>query len=683
MASCDHVPRMRRALLPLLMLLAIAAPAQAQSLQDRSDRGSAEEALEHVEQVIDDRGATDQRALTPALVDLARQKDDLSATDRRRARALLARPPDGTGVGAWSGLATASQAASCADHFCFHWVDNASYGDAPDLADGDLNGRPDYVDLVAKSFEQSYTTEVGTLGWRAPVSDGTRGGGNGLVDVYISDIGPTAYGYAVPETGSRSTYGYVVVDDDYNATEFPDYEDDPTIPVQATAAHEFNHILQYAYDADQDLWMLESTATWAEDEVFDDANDYLFYLNAWAARPDVPLTSPGDGQSPLSDDRKMYGSAIWNRWLERRYGAQVVRQAWSLSQANSVEGLGFAPAAYDKAIANSCGPGFTFEFNDFTASVAEWAAPNSGIDEGATFPPQVARAGTLALDGDAARFVDHAAFALYWVSPLPAGPLYLTGGLPAGTAGSIALVGRRPDGTMAKSLGLLDADGHVTVSLADAREFDRVTAVVTNADTAHDGFDTGTQDWDWRHDGRSATLAASSSAPTEPLAGPLPELAPCLPADPGPDPDPTPTTSPDPTATATATPTVTPTPTPPRTSVSLTRSTTNLATISRTGLLAFFARTNKAGRLTAKATFDRATAVRLKLGRRTTSAGPTVRRTFRAPARLKINVKLSPKVRAALKRQRGRTVSVKVRVSFTPSDGTSTVLRTLTLRLRR
>ena len=75
--------------------------------------------------------------------------------------------------------------------------------------------------------------------------------------------------------------------------------------------------------------------------------------------------------------------------------------------------------------------------------------------------------------------------------------------------------------------------------------------------------------------------------------------------------------------------------------------------------------------------------MRLKVGRRTTSVGPSVGRTFGSPARLKINVKLSRKVRSALKRRRDRTVPVKVAVTFTPSDGTSTVRRTITLRLKR
>jgi hypothetical protein len=142
------------------------------------------------------------------------------------------------------------------------------------------------------------------------------------------------------------------------------------------------------------------------------------------------------------------------------------------------------------------------------------------------------------------------------------------------------------------------------------------------------------------------------------------------------EPTPTPTA----TATPTATPTVTPTP-PPRTSLVLSRSTTKIASAVRTGFIALFARTNKAGRLSAKSTVDAATARRLKVGRRTTSTG-TARRTATAPSRLKLKVKLTKKSRAALKTQRTRALRVKVRVTLVPADGTAAVTRTISILLR-
>jgi len=98
-------------------------------------------------------------------------------------------------------------------------------------------------------------------------------------------------------------------------------------------------------------------------------------------------------------------------------------------------------------------------------------------------------------------------------------------------------------------------------------------------------------------------------------------------------------------------------------------------------VLSVFAQANKAGRYSAKATVDAKTAKRLKVGRRTTSAG-TGRRTATAPARLKVNIKLTRKLRAALKRNRKRAVKIKVAVTFLASDGTGAVRKTITIKLK-
>ena len=89
-----------------------------------------------------------------------------------------------------------------------------------------------------------------------------------------------------------------MLDNDYDPSQFPGYTD-PLAPMQVTAAHEYNHVLQYDYDAFQDTWMFESTATWAEEKVFDDGQR-LRLLPAARGRcePDEPITSPGDGVAP-------------------------------------------------------------------------------------------------------------------------------------------------------------------------------------------------------------------------------------------------------------------------------------------------------------------------------------------------------------------------------------------------
>jgi hypothetical protein len=38
-------------------------------------------------------------------------------------------------------------------------------------------------------------------------------------------------------------------------------------PLKVTAAHEFFHAVQFAYDIGEDGWLMESTATWMEEHV--------------------------------------------------------------------------------------------------------------------------------------------------------------------------------------------------------------------------------------------------------------------------------------------------------------------------------------------------------------------------------------------------------------------------------
>ena len=58
------------------------------------------------------------------------------------------------------------------------------------------------------------------------------------------------------------------------------------------------------------------------------------------------------------------------------------------------------------------------------------------------------------------------------------------------------------------------------------------------------------------------------------------------------------------------------------------------------------------------------------------------RRTATAPARLRVSVKLTRKLRAALKRYPRRDTKIRVQVTFTPVDGTRAVVRTISIVLK-
>ena len=274
----------------LLALLFSAAPAQA--AQDartrdlRTNRAAAERALAQAQRIAAGQGVRTGRELSEALRALAARLPALSPSDREAAEGLLARPTDPGDTGQVGGPYTVASVKDCTSaSFCIHWVQSTD--DAPSLADGpDAGTRPDYIDLMIASFEQTRAVENGALAWLAPESDGTRGG-DGKTDVYVKELGDFGlYGYASMDpgqSGDNRRFAFLAMDNDYAADEFPQYAGDPTKPVQVTAAHEYNHVLQFGYDFNQDTWMFESTATWMEEKVFPAVDDYLQYMAAgWA-----------------------------------------------------------------------------------------------------------------------------------------------------------------------------------------------------------------------------------------------------------------------------------------------------------------------------------------------------------------------------------------------------------------
>jgi len=116
------------------------------------------------------------------------------------------------------------------------------------------------------------------------------------------------------------------MDNDYSHAQFSRYTS-YLAPMEVTAAHEYNHVIQFGYDVFQDTWFMEATAVWMEDRVYDGVNDYLSYVVPWSRLTRVPITrfDELDGGDPLNV--KAYGDAVWSRWLDTHYGQQLIRSA--------------------------------------------------------------------------------------------------------------------------------------------------------------------------------------------------------------------------------------------------------------------------------------------------------------------------------------------------------------------
>lgn len=261
-----------------------------------------------------------QGDVTLALRDLAISRPDLAPADRRAADRLLARPtdPSGDGLIDWAGETEATPV--CSDDVCVHYVTTGD--DAPSLADTDNggagDGRPDYVETVLETVEHVRGL-YHDAGYRYPKSD-EGAGGTPQFDVYLGDVGADQlYGYCIPDEPETSAnedrydrFGYCGLDDDFSSAQFGSAHT-ALENLQVTVAHEYFHATQFAYDAYEDGWLLEATAAWVEDEVYDDVDDNLQYLRT------SQLTRPATSLDTYASNGFHYGTWSFFRFLTERY----------------------------------------------------------------------------------------------------------------------------------------------------------------------------------------------------------------------------------------------------------------------------------------------------------------------------------------------------------------------------
>ncbi|WP_141014475.1 MXAN_6640 family putative metalloprotease [Nocardioides sambongensis] len=342
----------------------------------------AEDALATVEDLLEDGTATPETLadpgtttadgatstvtesdLTLALRDLAVRASSLTGEERAEAERLLARPAGDGSTGKCSLHGTygdvtcyreaATPKSTCSDVVCVHWVNKGSalgagekgdsYNAVPTEDDGPGgawdgtagDGIPDYVEVVLAEMSHVVGTYA-DAGYRSVVSDDGLGG-NDLPDIYLGEIGQQGlYGYCTTDdpavleddqdgTAHVASWAYCVLDNDYAASEFPAHT--PLGNMQVTAAHEYFHAVQYAYDVDEDSWILEATATWAEDYLYDDVNDNVNYLRYG------PLGRPAQSLDTFGGSAH-YGTWIFFRYLTDRYPAataglpDLIRELW-------------------------------------------------------------------------------------------------------------------------------------------------------------------------------------------------------------------------------------------------------------------------------------------------------------------------------------------------------------------
>jgi len=449
-------------------------------------KAGAKEALNEAKALLNEGSTKTTRALTPTLRNLTFGVSVLTGKKQHTAEAILARP---TAANAYDPYKVSEAAPFCTTNFCVHYVTSGI--DAPDLTDvSPANGIPDYVDSVADAAETSFAIEVGTLGWAAPPSDGSEGG-NSKTDIYIEDLEPGLFGYVTPEPLSNSCTGmpsYMTFRNSYSSFTQPFEE------MRATMAHEYNHVLELGIDACQDFWMMESTASYIETQVFPMAPSYFDFVDSWAKNPQKPITTYGGGRE--------YGSAVF-QYFANQNGSNASRNVFN---ASGNRGGGWQSIEmFNQVFKKFNGSDFSKQFLKFVASTAEWKS--SGIYENGSLYNNVKRSGKLKLGKSKKTKLNHTAYQLYDI------PVGSKNGAPKKTAklsvkalnkkdthSGLALVGRRTDGTVISKVKYLKKGGKggslkLQSPVKHLGSFARLTAVVANVDGRTKGWDQDTFEW--------------------------------------------------------------------------------------------------------------------------------------------------------------------------------------------
>ncbi len=289
------------------------------------------------------------------------------------------------------------------EHILVHYVSSgahAPYEVSVDTLPAD--GAPDYINRVLEIFEHCWDFETGPvslnyLGFNAPPSDAGLGGDN-RYDVYVMALDPGFFGFTSPDddTTGYQVSSFITLENDFAGT---GYQNNPLDAAKVTAAHEFFHAIQFGYDAlefdfdDPGIpatykpWWLEASATWMEDQVYDDINDYINYLPFFYGYPWMGL---GSFSYSYGNPRAYhpYASCVWPIYLTEKYGSGIVKEIWQ----GCASVPGYNTLLVTEGLLQSRGSSLSeayLEFSVWNYHTGQRADTSVYFSEGALFPDSI------------------------------------------------------------------------------------------------------------------------------------------------------------------------------------------------------------------------------------------------------------------------------------------------------
>jgi len=170
--------------------------------------------------------------------------------------------------------------------------------------DTDYDGESNLLEEIAQYAEDSWDEEVGTLGLPSPLDDQEK--------VYLILDDRDFY----LDEGTLGVTGILPNGEIYMAVD-PGLD---TELLKVTIAHELFHVIQFGYQGyfagyDQDINFAEQTATWVEEYMYDDVDDYYNYLYHYFNYPDYSVFTGVIPDGSLFE----YALSIWPIFISEYY----------------------------------------------------------------------------------------------------------------------------------------------------------------------------------------------------------------------------------------------------------------------------------------------------------------------------------------------------------------------------
>ena len=262
---------------------------------------------------------------------------------------------------------------STGKHFRVHF--NRSGFHSVSNLDLNTNGIPDYIDSVNFYLEHVYVVEIDSMGFAEPLRYTAD---SSAWDVYIMEIGnePGAvidgasmsgyYGLTYPvETRNKScgsgiqqSAAFLVLDNNYSAMDSVSsggikkrvFTDTGIFALKVTIAHEFHHMIQFAYTASLPTVMInEMTGVWMEHRVFPQSSDYIQYMKPLLSSTDTRYWTDSDNATTAG-----YAHAFFFQYLQETSQESVVRLMWERfgsCENNVFRGLDSAARSHGSSLA--------------------------------------------------------------------------------------------------------------------------------------------------------------------------------------------------------------------------------------------------------------------------------------------------------------------------------------------